>query len=80
MAIFSLWTNEDENEHGCVLINSRQGWHTEMANWISDARAAEADEDSNDDSDATVTLSSLCLSAGPNSRSLQWKSTTNPVW
>ena len=75
MAIFSPWANEDESERGCVLINSRQGWHTEMVNRISNARATEADKDSDDDSDA-VTLSCLHLPAGPGSRSLQWKSTT----
>ena len=45
-----------------------------MANRISDARGAEADDDSDDDSD-TVIPSSLHLPAGPSSQSLQWKST-----
>jgi hypothetical protein len=61
--------DEDESEHGRVLINSKQGWRTEMAKWISDARAAEVDEDSDDDDSAVP-------AAGPSSRSSQWKPTT----
>ena len=68
--------DEDKSKHGCVLINSMQGWHTEMAKWISDARAAEADEYSDDDDDSAVLSSPPLPAAGLSSQSSQWKPTT----
>jgi len=35
-----------------MLISSRHSWHTEMAKWIAEARAAELEEDSNDECEA----------------------------
>ena len=43
--------DEDEEERGRMLVNNRQSWRTEMAKWIGDARAAELEEVSSDDSD-----------------------------
>ena len=68
--------DEDESKHGCVLINSTQGWCTEMVKWISDARAAEADEYSDDDDDSAVLSSPPLPAARPSSRSSQWKPMT----
>lgn len=62
--------DEDDSERGRMLVNSRQGWRTEMAKWISDARDAEAAEDE-DDEDNTI----LPLPASTGRRSFQWKST-----
>ena len=45
--------DEDETERGWSLIMSRQGWHTEMVKWISEAWAAELDDDM-DNEDSTV--------------------------
>ena len=53
-----------------MLINSIQGWCTEMEKWIGDARAAEVNEEDEDDGDSAG-LSNLHLPAG--SRSEQWK-------
>jgi hypothetical protein len=44
--------DQDEAEHSRLLVTSRQGWCTEMARWISDARATELDEDSDSEDDA----------------------------
>jgi hypothetical protein len=41
--------DEDNDEHGRLLVSSRQSWHTEMAKWIGEARTMELDEDSEDD-------------------------------
>jgi hypothetical protein len=37
--------NEDEAEHGRLLVRSAKGWWTEMAKWIGDAQWAADDED-----------------------------------
>jgi hypothetical protein len=47
-----------------------------MAKWISNVRAAEADEGSDDDNDSAVLSSPLLPAAGPSSQSSQWKPTT----
>ncbi|KAJ6607227.1 ribonuclease H-like domain-containing protein [Mycena sp. CBHHK59/15] len=36
--------DEDPDERGCALVSSEEGWRTQMAKWIGDARAAERDE------------------------------------
>ncbi|KAJ7158190.1 ribonuclease H-like domain-containing protein [Mycena crocata] len=36
--------DEDSTEHGRLLVTSPHGWRTEVAKWISDARAAERAE------------------------------------
>jgi hypothetical protein len=41
--------DEDETERGQSLVMSRQGWRTEMVKWIGEARAAEIDEDSDNE-------------------------------
>ena len=41
--------DEDDNEHGCLLVSSKQSWHMEMAKWIGEVRTMELDEDSEDD-------------------------------
>ena len=65
--------DEDESERGRVLINSIQGWRTEMAKWIGDARAAEVNEEDEDDGDSTWSSNQHLPAAGPGSRSSQWK-------
>ena len=67
--------DKDESKHGHVLINSKQGWCTEMVKWIGDARAAEADDNSDDDNSAVLSSPPL-PAAGPSSQSLQWKPIT----
>jgi hypothetical protein len=62
---------KNESEHGRMLINTRQGWRTEMAKWIGDARAAELAEDS-DDEDGTEDLVAA-------DRASKWKPTTLAV-
>lgn len=43
--------NEDEDERGRMLVNSTDGWRTEMAKWIGAAREADKAErlEGNDD-------------------------------
>ena len=36
--------DKDENEHGCLLVNTAEGWWTEMEKWIAASRAADAAE------------------------------------
>ena len=36
--------DEDENECGCLLVNTAEGWWTEMAKWIAALRVANAAE------------------------------------
>ncbi|KAJ6603705.1 hypothetical protein B0H10DRAFT_1957768 [Mycena sp. CBHHK59/15] len=36
--------DEDPTERGCGLVSSMEGWRTQMATWIADAKAAEAAE------------------------------------
>ena len=52
--------DEDESERGHLLVLSRQGWQAEMARWIGEARAAEHDEDSNNENDTPVAASNMC--------------------
>ena len=57
--------DEDEEERGCMLVNSVQSWRTEMAKWIGEARAVELEEvgsdDSNDDEPPVpVTIRNNC--------------------
>ena len=56
-----------------MLINSIQGWCTEMEKWIGDARAAEVNEEDEDDSDLAGSSNLHLPAARPGSRSLQWK-------
>ena len=51
-----------------MLVSSRQGWRTEMAKWITEARAAELDEDSDDDD--------IIPTASGNTRPIKWKPVT----
>ena len=44
---------------------SRQGWRTEMAKWISEARAAELDDDSDNEDTVSAEVS--------NTRITKWK-------
>ncbi|KZP06280.1 hypothetical protein FIBSPDRAFT_902908 [Athelia psychrophila] len=48
--------NKDESEQGRMLVNSRQGWRTKMAKWVSEARDAEAAEHSDDEDDTIPSL------------------------
>ncbi|KAL1671254.1 ribonuclease H-like domain-containing protein [Schizophyllum commune] len=47
--------DEDESERGRILVNTREGWRTEMAKWIAASRASEEEEvrsfDDEDDDD-----------------------------
>ncbi|THU80901.1 hypothetical protein K435DRAFT_809510 [Dendrothele bispora CBS 962.96] len=36
--------HEDESERGRLLVTNPEGWRTEMARWIGEARQAEIDE------------------------------------
>lgn len=45
---------EDEDECGRLLVTSTQGWRTEVAKWIGDARAAKMAKDSDSDADDEV--------------------------
>ena len=36
--------DEDENEHGCFLVNTAESWQTEMVKWIAALRVANAAE------------------------------------
>ncbi|KAJ6619396.1 hypothetical protein B0H10DRAFT_2026511 [Mycena sp. CBHHK59/15] len=40
--------DEDPSERGRALVQSAEGWRTEMAHWIADAQEAEAEEDEED--------------------------------
>ena len=51
-----------------MLIDMRQGWCTEMAKWIGDARAAELIEDSEDEDGTEDFVAADCAS--------KWKPTT----
>lgn len=73
--------DEDEGERGRMLINSRQGWRTEMAKWIGDARDTEAvedfDGDDNDGDGDSDIIPPLATSARSNGRTcpFEWKHT-----
>ncbi|KAJ7199964.1 ribonuclease H-like domain-containing protein, partial [Mycena pura] len=41
--------DEDPDERGRAIVSSAAGWRTTMAKWIADARAAEREEDSDDE-------------------------------
>jgi hypothetical protein len=61
--------NEDETEHGQLLVASRESWRTEISKWMGKARAAKlAEEDEEDE----------VIPAG-NDRALKWKPTTLAV-
>jgi hypothetical protein len=51
--------DKDESEHGHLLVSSRWGRRMEMAGCIGEARAAEHDEDLNDETDAPVAASNM---------------------
>jgi hypothetical protein len=51
--------HEDKSKQGCLLVSSKQGWHTEMAKWIAEARAAELDKESDDDD--IIPCSNTCI-------------------
>ncbi|KAJ7113470.1 hypothetical protein C8R44DRAFT_741065 [Mycena epipterygia] len=62
--------DEDPSERGRALISSPEGWRTEMAKWIGDARAAQrTDEEADAEDDTNET------SAPPPQKSA-WKSLT----
>lgn len=69
--------NEDEDEHGQMLVSNRAGWRTEMAKWIGDARNAEAEEVSQVIEDADD--SELARAAETTSSALEWKPMTLEV-
>ncbi|KZP27364.1 hypothetical protein FIBSPDRAFT_948639 [Athelia psychrophila] len=50
--------DEDDTERGRLLVNSTEGWRTEMAKWIVAAREAEEAESLEDDDERT---DGLCL-------------------
>ena len=52
--------DEDETEHGQLLVTTAAGWRTEMAKWIGDAHAADSD-DSDDDSDVATPTTLPCI-------------------
>jgi len=58
--------HEDESERGRLLVSSKQGWRTEMAKWIAEARAAELDKESDDDD----------IIPCSNARTTKWKPVT----
>lgn len=43
--------DEDETERGRRLISTEEGWRTEMAKWIFDARQAECEEEEDEEDD-----------------------------
>ncbi|KAJ6540907.1 ribonuclease H-like domain-containing protein [Mycena sp. CBHHK59/15] len=49
--------NEDPSERGCALVSSREGWRTQLAKWVGNAKEAElAEQDSDAENDATDTI------------------------
>ena len=66
--------DEDESERGRLLVSSSEGWHTEMAKWIGEARAAELAEDSSDEGEMEESVVN-----DRNSRILKWKPITLAV-
>jgi hypothetical protein len=42
---------EEECDRGRALVNSEEGWQTQMAKWVGDARIAEAAEQDSDSKD-----------------------------
>jgi hypothetical protein len=60
--------NEDERGHGRALVSSSVGWRTEMAEWISDVRAAEDAEEADDDSDDETPLTANSTNSASTSR------------
>ncbi|KAJ6610690.1 hypothetical protein B0H10DRAFT_1953614 [Mycena sp. CBHHK59/15] len=44
--------DEDPSEHGCTLVLSAEGWRTQAAKWIGNAKAAERAEWENEDNNA----------------------------
>src|ERR1700683_4557407 len=48
--------NEDEDEHGRLLITTREGWRTNMARWIGAARDAECEDENNEDAELPEVL------------------------
>ncbi|KAJ7093738.1 hypothetical protein C8R44DRAFT_749787 [Mycena epipterygia] len=53
--LFQDQDDEDPSERGWALVQSAEGWRTEMARWIADAQEAEAEEDEeNDEEDVPV--------------------------
>jgi hypothetical protein len=54
--------DEDKTERGQSLVMGRQGWRTEMVKWIGEARAAEIDDDSdNEDSAVSAEVSNTWI-------------------
>ena len=48
--------HEDKSEQGRALVSSAGGWRVEMAKWIGEARDAELEEESDDDTEADVVV------------------------
>ncbi|KAJ7934367.1 ribonuclease H-like domain-containing protein [Mycena leptocephala] len=51
--------DEDPSECGRALVQSAEGWRTEMARWIADAQEAEAEEDEENDEEDPISLERL---------------------
>ena len=52
--------DEDEDECGCLLVDTAEGWQTEMVKWIAASRAADAAEGIEDAVEVVVVATTQC--------------------
>ena len=46
--------DEDESEHGRLVVTSEAGWRTEMARWIREVRCIDQEADGSDSETETI--------------------------